>query len=421
MTADSCDGTKVIVDQFARWVKSLAGQLSGMQPGESIRPLESRVRDEGHAILAGLLRGLLQEHIDRHQEQLRICPDCQWRRRHQGVRSRQLDSSLGSLELHGIYFKCMACGSCQHSVDLAGQEPLTELMRDLVLLAGVSAGSFDKAEVLTRHLLGVRVDDEAVRQLCLKEGNRQQVTVTPVPAGKDLLGSCDGTMVHTRQSGWREIKAMYFRHEAGAYASAYLEDVRSFAPRLQHAALRLGHRNAGRCVFVSDCAEWISGAVKQQLPGFIHVADYFHAVQHVHQAGEAVYGREHPDAAKWSRSVGRRLREQGASALADRLRRLALYYRDLTHQRAVLDLCRYLDKHSAKMQYKRFREQHIPIDSGMMESFCKQLGLRLKGPGMRWNVANVNAMANLVSRWATDPEHAFTAPHKPPCQTLLRN
>jgi len=39
-----------------------------------------------------------------------------------------------------------------------------------------------------------------------------------------------------------------------------------------------------------------------------------------------------------------------------------------------------------------------------MESFCKQIGARMKGAGMRWNAANVSPMASLVSRWSLDAE-----------------
>jgi hypothetical protein len=42
-----------------------------------------------------------------------------------------------------------------------------------------------------------------------------------------------------------------------------------------------------------------------------------------------------------------------------------------------------------------------------MESLCKQLGLRMKGPGMRWSIKNVSAMACLVARWAVDPQRAI--------------
>jgi hypothetical protein len=37
-----------------------------------------------------------------------------------------------------------------------------------------------------------------------------------------------------------------------------------------------------------------------------------------------------------------------------------------------------------------------------MESFCKQLGQRLKGPGMRWSIPNLNPMAALVCLWMQD-------------------
>ncbi|MHC4073433.1 MAG: hypothetical protein ACYSWW_21920 [Planctomycetota bacterium] len=49
-----------------------------------------------------------------------------------------------------------------------------------------------------------------------------------------------------------------------------------------------------------------------------------------------------------------------------------------------------------------YKSRGYPISSGTMESFCKQLGQRMKGPGMRWNINNVTAMATLVSLWAND-------------------
>jgi hypothetical protein len=46
------------------------------------------------------------------------------------------------------------------------------------------------------------------------------------------------------------------------------------------------------------------------------------------------------------------------------------------------------------------------MDSGPMESLCKQMGQRLKGSGMRWSLNNVSGMAYLVARWAVDPGRA---------------
>lgn len=63
-------------------------------------------------------------------------------------------------------------------------------------------------------------------------------------------------------------------------------------------------------------------------------------------------------------------------------------------------------KHKHNMNYPQYVAQGWPIGSGPMESFCKQLGLRMKGLGMRWRSDHVNAMAALVSRWSLDPKNA---------------
>ena len=439
------DGTQRLVERFTQMVRTLTQQAAQINCPAQVRLLESALRTRGRELLCDLLGQLLQTAIDQQQEQLRACPACPHQhRRHQGVRSRRLETSLGQVTLRGIYWACPCCASRQHSAELVDDQQITHLFKDMLVLAGVASTSFDKAQVLSRELLGVDADDEAIRQLCLHEGRRAQVPSCPVvPEGGQLLGSCDGTMVNTREDGWRELKALRFEHgphagESGdvqttpgtpgilqnetapdhtsggtsgggvRYAGAYLENAQAFAPRLRQAAEQLGRHQAGRCVFVSDCAEWITHAVADQLPGFVHVADYFHACQHVHQAAEEVYGQGNWRARQWSASLSRRLREQGAARLSDKLRRLALFYADLGHQRAVLDLCKYLDKHAARMDYPAFAARNMPIDSGAMESFCKQLGLRLKGPGMRWSKRNVTAMARLVSRWAVDPQHAFS-------------
>ena len=88
-------------------------------------------------------------------------------------------------------------------------------------------------------------------------------------------------------------------------------------------------------------------------------------------------------------------------------------YPDLRHQRAVLDLAKFFDKHAPQMDYPRYIREGLPVNSGPMESLCKQLGLRLKGSGMRWSARNVSPMAYLVARWAVDPsgvaEHGLKA------------
>lgn len=58
--------------------------------------------------------------------------------------------------------------------------------------------------------------------------------------------------------------------------------------------------------------------------------------------------------------------------------------------------------HAKHLAYEEYGKEGYPISSGSMESFCEQLGQRLKGPGMRWNKTNVTPMATMVGLWAND-------------------
>jgi hypothetical protein len=426
------DGTGSIVTGFADWVKGLCEQAAAMRSPGDLESLEQVVRDGGRELLRGLLERLLQGQLDARREQGRTCPACQGKRRHQGVRSRSLGSSLGRLEVDGIYWRCPGCGDCGHGLDVLADEQSTRLLRELLTTAGVAAASFDKAEVLVRALLGIDADDDTLRRLCLEQGRRlMRATPQAAPVSQTpqvVVGSCDGTMVNTRERGWSELKTLRFdrcvleptpvsegRHDLrtrtlASDAQARLEKASDFTPRLAAAARDLAASETCRRVFVSDCAEWITHAVRKHLPGWTHVADRYHLRRHLHATAEAIYGKDSPDASKWSASMARRLTEQGGTKLADRLRRLALFYPDVQHQRAVLDRVRFLNKHADRLRYPELLAQGLPVDSGGIESLCKQLGQRLKGPGMRWSARNVTPMAMLTSRWATHGATAFTTP-----------
>ncbi len=70
----------------------------------------------------------------------------------------------------------------------------------------------------------------------------------PVKAGKELVGSCDGTSVKTRETSWREVKAYRFEHSGGKFGGAHLEKVEQFVSRMVEAADRMGAAAAGRGV-----------------------------------------------------------------------------------------------------------------------------------------------------------------------------
>lgn len=405
---DARQDAEAIVDQFTQWVKALIEQAQSVQTEDDLQQLEQQVRDDGQNMLNRLLNHLVQQAVKQAQEPARTCPHCKGRRRHQGVRRRRVLTSLGQVTVTGVYWRCPDCGLCGHTAEGIAPDSLSGLLRQLTRLLGVSLASFHKAEVVAEALLGVKLDAETLRRRCMAEGWQaaRDADADPpaVKPGETLIGSCDGTMVRTRESDWREVKGYRFEHSGGRFGGAALEPAETFSTRLQRAADRLGQQHAGRRVFVSDMAAWIEQAVERELPGWLHIGDFWHATQHLHAAGKAVYGDLDPRARKWAVYWSRRLKRHGAAAVADRMRRTVLLYPELRRQSELLKLIRFLDRHAAKMDYANYQRDNLPIGSGPMESFCKQLGRRMKGPGTFWCVRNVTPMATLVARWSMDPE-----------------
>lgn len=387
-----------IISQVTDWIKLLSQQSAELHTPSDTVAFEQRFRDEGLQMLGSMFEKLLQNAMD-HQGENRTCPNCGRRRRHKGLRERGLLSSIGAVRLRGVYWYCPDCGG-QHAADTLVPESSSRPMQQLLCLLGTSMASFAKASFAGKKLLGVRVSDATIRRLCYQHGRKVPIAPVPVEPETDLVGSCDGTMVNTRQTGWRELKAYQFRCDSNKHGRAYLEPSKHFIPRLRKAAIALKAGDARRIFWVSDAAEWIDKGVQKQLPMAIRIIDIWHAWQHIHEASRDIYPDNEDKARRWAQRYCEVLEDSGGYALYRRLRQAR--YAQAKPQQAVEKLRSYLLKNASRMAYPEYKRMGYPISSGPMESFCKQLGQRLKGPGMRWNLGNITFMANMVSLWANE-------------------
>jgi len=111
-----------------------------------------------------------------------------------------------------------------------------------------------------------------------------------------------------------------------------------------------------------------------------------------------VYRGDEDKAHAWAQRCCENLEDYEGQALWRRLRHAK--YADSDRQAAVDALQGYLLRNADRLDYPTYKANGWPISSGPMENFCKQLGQRLKGPGMRWIMRNIDQMATLVSLWA---------------------
>jgi hypothetical protein len=143
-------------------------------------------------------------------------------------------------------------------------------------------------------------------------------------------------------------------------------------------------------VFVSDAAQGIRKEVDRNplFQDFEKIIDYFHACEHLSNAAEAIFGKGSSKGDEWYESKKALLLEEDDGA--DRVYRSLLYFRD--HYKYAKERRESLKRevvffrnNKDRMEYKRFREQGLPIGSGVIEAACKSVvKCRFCRSGMRW-------------------------------------
>ena len=229
-----------------------------------------------------------------------------------------------------------------------------------------------------------RRDTESARRIA--QGRSSTAAVGRPPQGSD--------------GPYQEFKLVSFydpdkshRHVLGTAGDCEVAGslMRREARRLQLTAAKVKYA-------VSDGAEWIAHQYRQQLPMLDeHILDYFHLREHVLETGHVLYGEGTKKAEPWREEMMGCVWEQGPLVLLDRLGSYLRVHRRGPKHEALESLRDYLGKRVSMTDYPRFRELGYDCGSGPTESLCGRLTARLKGPGMRWDQSNAEAMMALAS------------------------
>jgi hypothetical protein len=370
------------------------------------------------------------------------------------ARARHLQGLTGEATLRRPTYVCtrVECGRGHAPLDAElglGAETLMPRLARVVCRAG-STAAFDEAaaqladehgialggETVRRVTEDVGALAEAVQQEDIARARRGDLERPPGGAG-DVVVAVDGCQAHL-EDGWHEIKvgrvaplgpALHTDRRSGRTHLAWgasaicagLESAEDFWWRVYVTACQGGWgQQTRRVVVLGDAAEWIWKRAAHFLGGagirVIEIVDIFHAYEHLWEAGRAVFAA--PDAlAAWVAPLKDALYAQGVASVLSALDALA------PPDPAAVDVLRreraYFADNAARMDYPRFEAQRLPIGSGAVESLCKTLiQARLKGAGMRWTPAGVQAVATLRALRASGAWAAFWARH--PLRERLR-
>jgi hypothetical protein len=245
-----------------------------------------------------------------------------------------------------------------------------------------------------------------VRQLELAVSETAWADAAPAAtATVPLQVSIDGSMVHVRDEGWREVKlaAIGARQPDAPLTTlsytATLGDAATFGDEARGELARRGVPAAPDVVAVNDGAAWIQGMLDLHCPQAGRVLDFAHAAGYLASAAQAAYGEGTEAAQAWFATQRHALRhgdpDQVLAALGDL---------PASEERTTAQA--YLTARREQIAYRDFVARGWPIGSGCVESAHKGVvQARLKGRGMRWSRPGAEGLLALRvvtanDRWA---------------------
>jgi hypothetical protein len=265
---------------------------------------------------------------------------------------------------------------------------------------------------------------QAEAQAWTRQPPAQKTWPTPEITPRRVCVSCDGIMYCTNQSEpdpqhpgeqrliWKQMRVGCVSwqddqerwHKRVTWGQE--EDFHLFGAALYRLACRCGYREAAEKLFSADGGEWCWTIHQQYFADAQGILDWYHANEHVWDAGRALES-DPSSAAAWSRTAETLLYEQGGTGLLDWLLEDRRRRRG-AKRKAVDALIQYVQPRLDRTDYPAYRQQGWPIGTGMMESTARQLvGLRLKGPGMHWRTEGATAMTALRAQDLNGCWHQF--------------
>ena len=363
---------------------------------------------------------------------------CGQQARYRELRSKPVLTAVGEVEILRPYYLCPHCHEGQFPADEELDIVDTEFspgVRRMQALVGQDA-SFDHGREQMKRLAGLEVTTKSVERVAESIGadiarHEQeeidravqldlpmilgepvpilyiQMDGTGVPVVKKETtgrkGKLDGLPAHTRevklgcvftQTKWDKEGYPIRDPDSTTYTGA-IENAEQFGKRLYVEAWKRGWSHAEKKVVIGDGAEWIWNLAKEHFPGAIEIVDLFHARQHLWDLARLLYPNDTKRRNTWIGLHQKRWLDKGKIAkLVASLHSIQTPDADLA--RKIRNEADYFDTNAARMNYPKFRKQHLFVGSGVIEAGCKTVvGHRLKRSGMFWTVKGANSILAL--------------------------
>ena len=401
-----------------------------------LEALETAVRSAMHRAGATALSALLQF----PEPAVPHCIPCGCGRQahYRELRTKPILTAVGRVKVSRPYYLCTHCHTGQFPADVELDIENTEFspgVRRMQALVGQEA-PFDHGREQMEMLAGLEVTAKSVERVAESIGadiarhEQQQIDRAvqldlpivlgePVPilyiqmdgTGVPVVkketqgrkGKLDGLPAHTRevklgcvftQTGW-DAEGFAVRDRGSTTYTGAIENAEQFGKRLYVEVWKRGWSCAEKKVVIGDGAEWIWNIAKDHFPGAVQIVDLFHARQHLWELARLLFAGDTKRRNQWIGLHQKRWLDKGKIAkLVASLRSIQTADPDLAKK--IRNDADYFATNAARMNYPKFRKQHLFVGSGVIEAGCKTVvAHRLKQSGMFWTVRGANAVLAL--------------------------
>ena len=280
-------------------------------------------------------------------------------------------------------------------------------MQELMVYAG-QLDCYERCNEVIREFTDVEVSTTQIYRLTDKYGTElekevsKQTVLPPLKKQEALYVQADGSMLLTREEGYKEVKVgrifkssdcMHSGQKAGWIKTsqyvAHLGSSKEFTDQMDPLIESYG-KGGNQLIFVSDGAIWIKHWIEDAFPGAVSILDYYHACEHLHQFSSTQFSDKHQEKI-WVSEQKELLLQSEVLKVIENIEKLA------ANSKEAQQLIVYYQSNQERMDYKRYQQLGCGIiGSGAIESAHRTVvQKRMKQSGQRWSIPGAQHMLNL--------------------------
>jgi hypothetical protein len=214
---------------------------------------------------------------------------------------------------------------------------------------------------------------------------------------------------HGSDQRYKEFKAvMFYDHDlTHRQVSVTRGDCQAAGKLMSRDAWRLGFAAADFRVGNIDGGPWIINQIlTRKLPMTATGLDFYHLGENVHKARRIVFGEEDAEGKRTMDDLMHTVKHQGYEPMRQKLMEIRQGQRGAKRQ-ALDRLIEYVSDRREMIRYPQFIKNGWHIGSGAMESQCRVVPDRVKGPGKRWDADNAEAIMALEALYQSGQGPAY--------------